>query len=406
MTRLMSILRALARRSRLRGWDVRGDAIPHRPVRRGSRPRPACHGTRPMRRARLEFGNIDNVKDDCREARGLRMFDELQRDTRHAVRLLRRSPGFTFTALATLALCLGANLTIFAVVDSVLLRPLPFPDAARLMSVFNTLPEGERAERRRLADELLRAPRQDCRLRRTWRPGATARRSSVRRAPPNGSRPRASRRSSSRRSACRRSSAAASPKRKPRTGTDRVAVLTDAFWRQRLNADPNVLGRSLRVNGRLDHHRRCAASRVSLPLVDGARVYFPLASNPDERSPKETAFGEFRHDREARARRHRLGEAQAEIDAHNTALERGQPDGRRRWPRPVSARSSCRFMPIMSLPSGPCCCSCRRARSCCCTIGAVNLVEPAPHSRQRTSKGASGAAGTRRDSTAASWPKC
>ncbi|MPY87531.1 MAG: hypothetical protein GEU99_06390, partial [Luteitalea sp.] len=94
-----------------------------------------------MRRARIEFGSVDNVKDDCRAARGLRLFDGLQRDTRHAVRLMRRSPGFTFTALATLALCLGANLTMFAVVDSVLLRPLPFPDADRLMSVFNTYPK-------------------------------------------------------------------------------------------------------------------------------------------------------------------------------------------------------------------------------------------------------------------------
>src|SRR5947208_10237176 len=77
------------------------------------------------RRARREFGSLDTVKEDCREARGLRPFDELGRDLRYAARLLRKTPGFTATALATLALCLGANLTSFAAVDAGLSRPLP-----------------------------------------------------------------------------------------------------------------------------------------------------------------------------------------------------------------------------------------------------------------------------------------
>src|SRR5215217_4716894 len=93
------------------------------------------------RRARMEFGSVDNVKSDCREARGLRLFDELHQNLRQALRRMRKTPGFTATALATLALCLGANLTLFAVVDSVLLRPLPFPAADRLVSVFNTYPK-------------------------------------------------------------------------------------------------------------------------------------------------------------------------------------------------------------------------------------------------------------------------
>jgi|FLOH01.1.fsa_nt_gi hypothetical protein len=57
------------------------------------------------RQARIEFGNVDNVKDDCRDARGLRLFEELGRTVRHAMRVLHRTPRLTLTALGTLALC-------------------------------------------------------------------------------------------------------------------------------------------------------------------------------------------------------------------------------------------------------------------------------------------------------------
>src|SRR5580658_1651639 len=93
------------------------------------------------RLARIEFGSLQNVKSDCREARGLQWMDELMRELRYSTRLLRKTPGFTVTALLTLAICLGANLTIFAVMESILLRPLPFPEAGRLVTMFNTYPK-------------------------------------------------------------------------------------------------------------------------------------------------------------------------------------------------------------------------------------------------------------------------
>src|SRR5258708_727670 len=61
-------------------------------------------------------------------------------DLRYAVRRLAAAPGFTATVIGTLALCIGANLTIFAVVDSILLKPLPFPEPDRLVTIFNTYP--------------------------------------------------------------------------------------------------------------------------------------------------------------------------------------------------------------------------------------------------------------------------
>jgi len=59
---------------------------------------------------------------------------------KYALRQLLKTPGFTATALATLALCIAANMTIFAVVDAVVIRPLPFPESDRLVSVFNAYP--------------------------------------------------------------------------------------------------------------------------------------------------------------------------------------------------------------------------------------------------------------------------
>src|ERR1700736_4919013 len=87
-------------------------------VRAGVSPQEAA------RRARIEFGSLNSTQEECREARGLQPFDELRRQLRHAGRTLRKTPRFTATALVTLAVCVGANLTIFAVVDSILLRPL------------------------------------------------------------------------------------------------------------------------------------------------------------------------------------------------------------------------------------------------------------------------------------------
>src|SRR5881394_1301884 len=60
---------------------------------------------------------------------------------RYALRQLRKAPAFTLTALATVAICLGANLAIFAVINSILLRPLPFPQSDRLVTIYNTYPK-------------------------------------------------------------------------------------------------------------------------------------------------------------------------------------------------------------------------------------------------------------------------
>jgi putative ABC transport system permease protein len=93
-----------------------------------------------LRRARVEFGSVDNVKDDCRQSRGLSAIDNLRRDLRQAVRLMRRAPGFTAAAIATLALGLGLNSAVLSLTHAIFLKPLPLPEASRLVLVDQTNP--------------------------------------------------------------------------------------------------------------------------------------------------------------------------------------------------------------------------------------------------------------------------
>src|ERR1700722_11614349 len=93
-----------------------------------------------QRRVRMEFGGFEQVKEDCRDARGVSLAETLAQDLRYGWRTLLKSPGFAAAALFTLALGSGANTAIFSVVYGILLRPLPFRDASRLILLNETTP--------------------------------------------------------------------------------------------------------------------------------------------------------------------------------------------------------------------------------------------------------------------------
>ena len=87
------------------------------------------------RQAALRLGGVDMTTDAYREQRTLPWLEHVARDMRHAGRTLRRSPGFAAASALTLALAIGANVSIFTVVYRVLLKPLPYGDSSRLIAL-------------------------------------------------------------------------------------------------------------------------------------------------------------------------------------------------------------------------------------------------------------------------------
>ena len=276
---------------------------------------------------RIELGSPINIKADCREAFGVHFFDEFRRQLSYAARLLRKTPAFTATALLTLAVCFGANLTIFAVIDSVLLRPLPFPQPDRLMMVFNTYPKAgvdrdgssltNYYERRgRIpAFASLSIYRYGTEI--VGEPGSTERIQTMRVSPDFfstlGLGPAIGRTFTD---------------EETTSDTDHVAILSDTYWRQRFNADPNVLGKQIRVN---------SVSRTVIGVLppsfrflsSDARVFLPLASRPEDRAPSQRHSGGNVIQMIARLQPDAtLAQAQSELDAQNAALEVDDPQAK------------------------------------------------------------------------------
>src|ERR1700723_1848545 len=92
------------------------------------------------RLTRIEFGGIEQVKEDCRERRGTMGLESLLQDLRYALRMFAKSPGFSAIAILTVALSIGVTTAIFSLVDATLLHPLPYPHPEELVRVEDDLP--------------------------------------------------------------------------------------------------------------------------------------------------------------------------------------------------------------------------------------------------------------------------
>jgi putative ABC transport system permease protein len=96
------------------------------------------------RRARVKLGSVRRVRETEWERNSLDWIETMLRDVRYAVRTLLRTPGFTVTAVLVMALGIGANVALFTVVRSVLLKPLPFREPDRLIQLYEKSPNGRR----------------------------------------------------------------------------------------------------------------------------------------------------------------------------------------------------------------------------------------------------------------------
>jgi predicted permease len=249
-------------------------------------------------------------------------------DLRFAFRQLRKAPAFTVTALATVAICLGANLAILAVINSILLRPLPFPQSDRLVTIFNTYPKAgvendgssftNYYERRSNIPALTNLSIYLERGEAVGDPGATEQLEVMRISPEFfttlGVEPAMGRSFSEEEAAVAENNGA--------------VILTDAYWRQRLDADPNILGRDILING--------IARKVVgvMPpdfrfLSSEARLFLPTRTRPEDRAPSQRHSGGGGTHMIARLKPGAtIAEAQSQIDAHNAAVEQDNPEAK------------------------------------------------------------------------------
>jgi predicted permease len=245
---------------------------------------------------------------------------------RYAFRQLRKAPAFTFTALATIAICLGANLAIFAVINSILLRPLPFPQSDRLVTIYNTYPKAgvendgssitNYYERRGNIPALSSLSIYMERSEVVGEPGSTEQMGVIRISPDFfatlGVRPALGRNFTEEESIEQRN----------------VAILTDAFWRERFNSDPNVLGRQTRING-IPREIVGVLPPGFRFLSSEARLFVSMKSNEEQRGPKARHDGGGATHMIARLKAGAtIAEAQAQIDAHNAEVEKDNPEAK------------------------------------------------------------------------------
>jgi putative ABC transport system permease protein len=234
--------------------------------------------------ALASFGGVRRVQEEHREARGARWLEDFLADARFAFRTLRRSPALTGAAILTLALGVGANTAIFSIVNAVVLRPLPYPQAGRLVMLWEENPEKNWHEQDAAPANYL-----------DWKAQVAAFADAAAYSDGHGT--------------STLSEEGATPQRIEaadvtgnffsvlgvraslgRTFTDaetwangtRIAVVSHRLWEQRFGGDPRTVGRTVRVDGREVQIVGVMPNGFSFPY-EGIDIWTPSGWKPEWR---------------------------------------------------------------------------------------------------------------------------
>lgn len=287
----------------------------HAYVARGLTPEDARYA------ARRDMDGLAQRKEDCRDTRGVNLIDSFAQDVSHSFRIFRKNPGFTTVVILTLALGIGASTGMFSIANAILLRPLPYRDAPKLVRVWGvntqsgnfrawaSYPNLEDWRRQNTVFSALGASRED---EWTWTGGAEPQQVEV-----------------SRVSADFFAALEMQPalgrvfsKEEYQSGHADVVILSHRFWESRLGSDPAILGRRLTFDDR-QYRVLGVLPKIGYPFPpQSIDVWVPLPVNSSDSSRGSRNLNAIARLRPGAS----LAQAQAEMSVIASRLERLYPD--------------------------------------------------------------------------------
>jgi predicted permease len=241
------------------------------------------------RQALVRFGGQQQTRENHREARGLPLLETLLQDLRFALRMLGKSPGFTAVAVLTLALGIGANTALFSVINGVLLNPLPFPNANRILVLFQdkaNFPKGSISypnfldwrQDNRCFESIAAYRWADGTIRGTGEPEEVhAQRVSATFFSILGVQPILGRNFT---------------EDEDRRGANPTVILSEGLWKRKFASDPNILGKAVNVGGapRTVIGVIPTSFRLHVPNFKTADLYEPVGQDEDEKFHRRDSF--------------------------------------------------------------------------------------------------------------------
>ena len=284
-----------------------------------------------LREARMEMGSMDSVKESVRAVGWEAAFNSFWQDVRYALRMLRKSPGFTAIAVITLALGIGANTAIFSVVNAVLLRPLPYANPDQLVMVYdspttNPGPGGfsypnftEIRKQNSVFSNIVAHTLDQLTLTGAGEPtevntsSATPELFSMMQAKPLAGR--------------------TFLPRDNEQGAAPVVILSEALWRSRFGANPNLLGQSIQLDKRAFTVIGIMPASFHFPvmLMGPDEVWIPLVDDPLFGPWMSRHGGHWARTMARLKPGVSLAQAQAQMDAISARLVKQSPQENSSW---------------------------------------------------------------------------